>query len=235
MVKLFLEGEDNKEFDNIIFSLGFMLPSVVLICGGIYALAFYPIKQYFYVSIILGMIWYFIPLNPIGWDTLNGLRIVYFNKKKTAEDKKVQKRRALNVHLSLALFLVVMTTFLIAAVASPIRQRLTGFDPAVFADINTVIVIADSIFAILIATEIPELKKRVLVTYEVLTMGIFFPLIALLAQSLGFPFPALLMATTISIFCMFFLNSTFIYQTKTLLDNPKPALLTLIDYGPDEI
>ncbi len=219
--KHFVEGKIEEEFDTIVNTFVFLLPSVFLICGGLLALAFYPIKPYFYISIVIGIVWYFIPLNKVGWDTIDGFLIQYAGKKdKMANDNKATARRNVNFHLSLSLFLIVMTAVLIAGAVGTVHQYLRGFDPSVLADINTVVVIADSILAILIATELKGLQKRVLITYQILLIGIFIAVASLLIQALGFPFPALLMATIISAFTTYFLFSVFLYQTKTLLKNP---------------
>lgn len=239
-VKSFLDEKTEKEFDQIMQVFALMIVSSVVICGGIYAAAYTQTSNGLFESVIIiavGFAFYLL-INWTGLDALKGF--LEWNgiikKQNLNEDQRL--KRSINVHLSLALYLSTATAIIVAILYGSSKIFLTGFDTSAFQNIAMAVIIAESIFAGLMAAQLHRYKKRVLTIYQILIFGILFSLVDLITIGLGVGHVMIMFTTTLSIFCMYFLFSLFNYYTKVLLKedinsvNLKPHSPTLkVDGG----
>ncbi len=222
-----MSGQVEKEFDRIGFVFISMAISSVLISGSIYTIAYYnnnSVRFAGFIVLAAGIIFYMF-VNWSGLDTIKGFLIWKDIIKENKVMKAQRLRRNLNYNLSLALFLTVFTTLIVADLVGSAKSSLTGFNTSAFEDIATAVIIADSIFVALMGNHTEFYKRRSMVMYQILVIGILFALISLLSIGLGVPHIFIVFLITLTIFAAYFLFSIFIYYEKLMLKK----------YGPGEI
>lgn len=219
----FIDGEVGKEFDHIIRDFVFLLTSSIIISIGIYAIAYAAtikadVAGIFFI--LIGILFYLF-IGGVGLSTIKGFLIAYGYMKERAESSEQRKKRDRNVHLSLSLFLTVITVVFAAFFIGASKSSLTGFNVSAFIAIVTIIPIADSIFVALIGNQLIRYGKRALAIYQVLIVDILISLATLIIIGLGGQHVFILLGITASIFSMYYLFSIFLYYTKLLLKDPK--------------
>ena len=226
-IKKFISGQIELEFDHIIRTFAVMLISAVFISGSLYYMPYITKAAGYVVDAIIfifGIIIYLL-VYSVGLNAIRGFCVWRKKIKESKLTKKEKIKRDIDVHLSLALFLTIITALFVAGFVASAKSNLTGFNTSAFQDIATVVIIADSIFVALMGSQLGFYKRRILVMYQVLIVGILFPTISLVSIGLGVPHIFIMFTITMSIFSMYFLFSIFLYYTKLLLKK----------YGPGEI
>ncbi len=201
--KWFLEGNGLNEYEYITKTLFIILTSILFMSGGLYGALIY---KYNFTSFIFFLIVFVIGAaiylcSKTGKDFISG--IVKWNKE-----------RSLSVHLGIGWFAALLTILIPLNTYFTLTNFIGTFDVSAFADIATAVIIADSIFAILAATHLEAIQKRILSLYNSLTISITIAFVTLFGIAFGLPHSFIFVFASLAISAMYFLIGIFTYLLK---------------------
>lgn len=204
--KYFMTRDVLKEFNSITHVFMIMFTSIFIISGSLYALFVFsktlPQIILFSILLLIGLLVYL--LSEAGRDLVKVL------SRKGTPSKNV----GLNVHLGFAWFMAFITIFLPLFTFNNVKFLSTGFNPSAFVAVATAIIIADSIFAILVTVQLSKLKKRIATVLQFLIMSIALPIISLMLIALGVIPSVVFVFISLSIFSMYSFFGIFLYYVK---------------------
>lgn len=207
--KWFLKDKELKEFDHITNTFWIILTSIFLMSGGLYGLFVFASTTisglFFFVIFLAGFFIY--ALNKSGRDFIDGL----------IRGRNVSKEGSLNVHLSLGWFITLATVLIVLVMYNGSRFITHGVDFYAFADIATATIIADSVFAVLVSTQLNDFGKRALNLFNSLIISIAVSITTLLVIAFGLPLSVIFVLTSLSIAAMYFVISVFVFLIKATI------------------